>query len=733
MTANNKFFGRIKNAVIKPFVFIRNKTGPARDLMRSGRAGGMILEMALAVLMSSWVVNGYTYDKMPYVICIMVTADILVILAELIALVFKLLFGSGRRSTSYFYTAFVLIAFLNLVGNLLESVLPAVIMSFLLVLSFDILGRCIWGLVAGRRFKQVFVYLASFFAIAYIGAYAFFMLFDGFGGKRIDHYLGMTEPVTMSQAEGFDTYLEEGPYEVLSLSYGPEDTADIQTDSLDYTIFDSVQQRGGFAKITDIFCDYDLSRVPVKGQIWYPAELTDRPVFFMVHGNHDSTVPSYLGYEYLGRYLASNGYVVISVDENIINATGEGNDKRAILLLDNMKAIFELNKTEGSKIYDLIDEDRVALGGHSRGGEMVATAYLFNSLDSYPEDGNIRFDYNFNITSIVAIAPCVDQYMPVSHSVEIEDVNYLLIHGANDQDVSTMMGEKQYNNITFTADSAGSYLKSSVYILGANHGQFNSLWGRYDAGEFILNSYLNTNGFLDEQDQKLIARAYIRVFLDTTLNCDMTYSSLLQDVSGYSSYLPDTVYITNYSDSDTRTLASFDDTVDITGTGGNCSIDCLNSDTWTIEPYGRGAGGEAEDYVLDIKWEEGKDVQVIAGFDPVDISEGYISFAMADMREDTEDLQEPLAYSVELTDICGNTVCCDEPCLVYHSLALQLAKQDAVFGTYEYKHQLQTIRVSPSAFAEGSFDYSNVVSVKITIDGQEEGELILDDISYKEG
>ena len=33
--------------------------------------------------------------------------------------------------------------------------------------------------------------------------------------------------------------------------------------------------------------------------------------------------------------------------------------------------------------------------GHSRGGEAVATAALFNTLSYYPEDANIRFDYHY--------------------------------------------------------------------------------------------------------------------------------------------------------------------------------------------------------------------------------------------------------------------------------------------------------------------------------------------------
>ncbi|MBQ4270920.1 MAG: chlorophyllase, partial [Clostridiales bacterium] len=450
------------------------------------------------------------------------------------------------------------------------------------------------------------------------------------------------------------------------------------------------------------------------------------PVFFMVHGAHVSTDPSYLGYEYLGQYLASNGYVVVSVDENIINELSTENDLRAVLLLENMKAILDLNETSGNPLSGLMDPDRIAIGGHSRGGEMVATAYLFNDLDAYPEDGNVKFDYHFNITSIVAIAPVVDQYMPASHSVELSDVNYLLIHGSNDQDVSIMMGEKQYNNVTFTGGTDDYYFKSEVYILGANHGQFNSEWGRYDMEP---TGFLNTNNFLDEADQKLIAKAYIRTFLDCTVMGDTTYLSLMSDVTSYEADLPDTVYITNFEDTNTVTICSFDDTVNIADYGNGTAVDVTGTESWTIEPYVRGDGGEGEDYVLSLSWEEESEPVINVSFDPVDMSEGYLSFGIADMREDTEDLTEGLDYTVVLTDAEGNTISIDQPVFIYHSLAVQLYKDDVFFGTYEYKHQIGQVRITPEMFTSENFDFTSVTGLTITTDGTEAGQLIINEIS----
>ncbi len=716
--------------------FFSSKTGQAREFMRSGRAAAMIAEVILGSFFSAWIIEGYTNGRIPIVLCFLIAALIIVLVSELFNIILKLFFGAGKRSKTYFFIAALVVSISALGANQFNEFLFAFGCCFLLTLSVDILARIICGFIRTKRYKQVFAYVAMALPIIYIAAFAAFFFFDSFGKSRIAFY-NQIKKSEVAHVEDFDDYLKYGSHEVAVVSYGPETDADIVTETLDYTIFDSVQDRGGLGDyLNDTFSDYDFAKVPVKGEIWYPSDETGCPVFFIVHGNHDSTVPSYLGYDYLSKYLASHGFVVVSVDENIINCMGEGNDKRAILLLDNMKEIFRQNKLSDSPLKGRMDEDRVAIGGHSRGGEMVATAYMFNSLDKYPEDGNISFDYHFNITSIVAISPTVDQYRPVNQSVEISDVNYLLLHGSNDHDVTSMMGEKQYNNVTFSEGSDNFYMKSSVYILGANHGQFNSQWGRYDL-EGTMNNFLSTSDFLDEADQKLIAKAYIRVFLESTLNEDSTYSSLLSDVAGYRSYLPDTVYITNYSDSDSKTLCSFDDTTDLNHSESGASVNCTGMKTWNIDTYSRGNGGESDDHVLFCSWEKcddaSKEVTVEVTFPAIDITDGAITFSIADMREDTEDIQKSFGYRVELTDGSGMTVRVEEPTVVYHSPAVQLYKQDIILGSYEYKHQLQTVTVSPENFGSSEFDYKNVVSMKIITGGAEDGEMIINNIAYRNG
>ena len=117
-------------------------------------------------------------------------------------------------------------------------------------------------------------------------------------------------------------------------------------------------------------------------------------------------------------------------------------------------------------------------------------------------------------------------------------------------------------------------------------------------------------------------------------------------------------------------------------------------------------------------------------FDAIDISKGSISFEIADMREDTEDLQEGLKYTIELEDASGNTVTVDNPVLAYHSLAIQLYKQEVLSGKYEYKHQLQRVAIKPSMFDDSKFDFSKVVSMRIMTDGTDAGELLINNIGY---
>ncbi|TKJ33140.1 alpha/beta hydrolase, partial [bacterium (candidate division B38) B3_B38] len=149
--------------------------------------------------------------------------------------------------------------------------------------------------------------------------------------------------------------------------------------------------------------------------------------------------------------------------------------------------------------------------GHSRGGEAVAIAAAFNKLERYPNSAWIKWDFNFEIKSVIAIAPVDQQHKPAGHPVEIVDVNYLVLHGAHDADVSKYYGLRQIQRVTFT-DPESNLFKAGLYIYQANHGQFNSVWGNRDYG-LPLKPFLNVRPLLKPEEQQQIAKLYISAFL----------------------------------------------------------------------------------------------------------------------------------------------------------------------------------------------------------------------------
>ena len=720
------FLTDLKEKVRKPFDALSTKLSPWAEFLGEGRPGGIIAMLLLSFQFD--IMKAMFGLPFPKPLTMLLSAILTIILAEILLLVVRLVFGGGTRPRIYFFVTWALVCTANLFGVQMYIVLVPLIMSLVFVLAVDIFGRCIAAFIRQRRFRQIFGYTAGGISLAVIILYGLFFRTDNFGKSRVTFYLNATPAVSAEAVPGFDSYLENGTYEVTELSYGNAADSDIKTGTIDISELATLEDRDILDKISDIGSHHDLREAPVKGEIYLPTGKRNCPTLIIVHGAHNADEPSYLGYAYLGNYLASNGYAVVSVDENICNDLSVQNDSRAIILLENIKALLDENDNASGPLYGKIDPHRLAIAGHSRGGEAVAAAYLFNDLDAYPEDGNLKFDYHFDISAVIAIAPTVDQYMPASHAVEISDVDYLLIHGANDHDVSKVMGEKQYNNVTFTGRGDTLYRKASVYIMGANHGQFNTEWGRYDL-EPAINGYLNTANFITAEDQQKIAKAYFRTFLDTSLGIDDTYSGLLSDNSSYLYYLPKTVYITDYMDSDFENISSFDGSVNITsGDTDGTTIDCEGMKHWTFKPDIYGDGGEGENYVLDCEWEKESAPAAVFGFD-ADMTSCGISFGIADMREEHADDPSGLSYTVELTDANGKTVRAISPVYVYPTLAVQLYKQDVLFGSYEYKHQMQQVILTQNMFDQDTgFDFGRIKGMRIIFDGSDDGEVIIDNL-----
>jgi hypothetical protein len=174
-----------------------------------------------------------------------------------------------------------------------------------------------------------------------------------------------------------------------------------------------------------------------------------------------------------------------------------------------------------------VDLEHIALIGHSRGGEAVVLANQFNQMGAFPDDATIPFDYHFHILAVAAIAPTEGTYLPRTSHVELRDQNYFVMGGSRDGDNGTSFpGQSQYSHTTFSG--AIEAFKASIYIKDANHGQFNTSWGRNDAPT-VYKFLTDERQILSGPAQRQVAKVYLTAFLNVTLKSQMAYRALFRD------------------------------------------------------------------------------------------------------------------------------------------------------------------------------------------------------------
>lgn len=483
----------------------------------------------------------------------------------------------------------------------------------------------------------------------------------------------------------------------------------------------------------------------LNGITWMPEGDGPFPIIMIIHGNHGMEEYSDPGYEYLGELLASRGYITVSVDENFINGSWAGDFRgkelpaRAWLLLKHLEQWRDWNNDASHELSGKANLDEVAIIGHSRGGEAVPIAAAFNTLPYFPDDSREQFDFNFGIKSVIAIAPTDYRY---DRRVRIENVDFLGLQGSYDSDEDSFYGLRQLQRTDFT-DSL-FHLKTGVYIHGANHGQFNSIWGRHDSG-FPGKLFLNTEPMISGDEQRKYAEVLISAFLEVSIRGNEEYASVFRDLRVADNWLPDnTLALSLYEDSQTEYFADFEEDIDISTTGTG-TVKATGYDVWAEDYLQFRAGLHQENHALVLGWNSDSIPSNASlkfmldnptALDADDLLTISVATGNPSLLDDVKDDSLLNDFVIVLSDSLGAkaSLPLSDFKLVAPRLQIRYLKTKALTtGRYrnEWEPVLESIFIPLQAFDSEVLDMSSISSITIEANTEKPGILLIDRVGVR--
>lgn len=321
-------------------------------------------------------------------------------------------------------------------------------------------------------------------------------------------------------------------------------------------------------------------RGELEGKLYLPDGRGPKPLVVFLHGRHSSCygpgkanpaawpctasptsteqrypIPSFLGYDAPARALASNGYAVVSISANAINANDNqraadyGAQARGELILDTLRMLQKADTGRPAVYHDAFTDRDVSLPqaltgdltagdlagqfdlgdvgimGHSRGGEGVTAASTLN--DALP------VSQQFGIKSVLPLAP-VDY-----DRISLPNVATATILPYCDGDVENLMGQHIVDDSRHAFQD--NVLRSAVLVQGANHNYFNTIWtpGGWPAGtsddwaslatganDPVCDPTSATTTRLSPTQQVAVETAYVAGFFRLTLGGEKQFQPL---------------------------------------------------------------------------------------------------------------------------------------------------------------------------------------------------------------
>jgi dienelactone hydrolase len=509
---------------------------------------GLVVVVALAGITAVLAVLAVLFRRIPLIVRAVGTGVALVVLATILYV-----FGFTIAGAT---------------GSLSAAIVASVVISAAFLVLLAVVGASLATLLGGfvaprHRARAGYVLVACGVVVAAVLLAARAPGSDGFVTTPVR--APGPPPVAVADPS------ERGPYEVATLSYGSGLDRRREAFGTGATILtasvDASALWGPWPRARTAHWGFDTTALPRNAHVWYPVGEGPYPLVLIAHGNHPLSMwqAADEGYAYLAEHLASRGYIVASVDQNFLNTAPERYAApsgetlvRGWLLLEHLKLWRRWQALGNTPLGTSIDMRRVALIGHSRGGEAAALAASLNTLARHPDDGRIRFDFGFDIASVATIAPTDMFYQADGRRLPLEGVHYLTLHGSNDNDVQGFQGSRAYGRVDVAGDGL---LKAAIYVDRANHGQFNSVWGPIDrsgAAGWIV----NRAPLMSAAEQEQVAVVFLTSFLEATLRDDAHAREVLRDPRHAWPFLPAVAIHAQYLDATFVPLATYDDRVD---------------------------------------------------------------------------------------------------------------------------------------------------------------------------
>lgn len=517
----------------------------------------------------------------------------------------------------------------------------------------------------------------------------------------------------------------------------------------------------------------------VRASVHYPTSLAGGPfpVIILLHGRHSTcyrttspynatsgwpcatgyaSIESFQGYDYHARFMASHGYIVVSISCNAINGVdgslaNNGMPARGQLvqyhlnLLNtyNSGATSPLTAHLGTALVGKLNMQKIGMMGHSRGGEGVVFAALLNRSLGSP----------YGIKGIITLAP-VDFKRKILNGIPLMNIAPYC-----DGDVSNLQGVHFYDDARYT-DLTDESPKHNVLMMGANHNFYNTVWtpGSYIAGTSddwnsiygSTNAYCGTasatNKRYDTTTQKngynTYAAAFFRVYVGgetkfapilETKDLIPPVSSMLDTDNVYVSYHPGRTDRRDINRTDTvynEQINTMGDTVSVSGLissgicGGGLTIPACNISTSAAKEPHKGTSTTKGLAAMGMRWNDAADYyenEIPPSQQDLTYVDALQFRAALRYNECVTGLN--LDYTVQLIDSAGAI---SSEKVHDHSYALYYPP-----GTHTSqlpKAMFNTIRIPISDF--GGVNLAKIRKVKFLFDQSPAGSVLVSDIAF---